>query len=127
LALVPAAVAVDVPGQPDALVKAALETMLKGTSTPELTSTIPQGTQLRQVEVKANGVHVDLSSEFTSGGGSTSMIGRVGQVIYTATTLDPNAPVWISVEGKPLETLGGEGLMLDQPMTRKAFDQNFKL
>jgi spore germination protein GerM len=127
LELVPAAVAANVPGQPDQLVKAALEAMLKGASAPDLTSTVPQGTSLRQVEIKSDGVHVDLSREFTSGGGSTSMIGRVGQVIYTATTLDPNAPVWISVAGQPLSTLGGEGLILDQPMTRKTFNQNFQL
>jgi spore germination protein GerM len=125
--LVPAPVTVAAPGQPEALLKAALETLLKGSTTADLTSTIPAGTQLRQVEVKQDGIHVDLSPEFTAGGGSTSMIGRLGQVVYTATTLEPNAPVWIAVAGKPLETLGGEGLMIDQPMTRKTFDQNFML
>ncbi|WNZ21426.1 spore germination protein [Leptolyngbya sp. NK1-12] len=125
--LVPVPVAVTAPGQPDALVKAALEAMLQGTPESEFTSTVPQGTQLRQVEIKPDGIHVDLSPEFTGGGGSASMTGRLGQVLYTATTLDPNAPVWISVEGKPLEVLGGEGLMIDQPMTRQSFEQNFPL
>jgi spore germination protein GerM len=123
----PAPVAVAVAGQPDALLKAAFEEMLKGSpESADLTSTIPVGTTLRQVAMKPDGVHVDLSQAFTSGGGSTSMIGRLGQVVYTATTLDPNATVWISVEGKPLEVLGGEGLMVDQPMTRSTFEQNFK-
>lgn len=129
--LIPSSVAVSAPGQPDALLKAALETMLKGvdsaTDSTELTSTVPQGTTLKQVEIKPDGVHVDLSSAFTTGGGSSSMTGRVGQVIYTATTLAPQAPVWISVEGKPLTVLGGEGLIIDQPMTRTAFEQNFSL
>jgi spore germination protein GerM len=125
--LVPAPVTVAAPGQPEALLQSALEAMLKGTSEPELTSTVPSGTTLRQVEIKDDGVHVDLSQEFTSGGGSASMSGRLGQVIYTATTLDPNAPVWLSVEGKPLEVLGGEGLVIDQPMTRADFEQNFPL
>lgn len=129
--LVPASVSVLAPGQPDALVKAALEAMLKGVDgaadNAELTSTVPSGTTLKQLEIKPDGVHVDLSSAFTTGGGSSSMTGRVGQVIYTATTLNPQAPVWISVEGEPLKVLGGEGLIIDQPMTRTAFEQNFPL
>ncbi|GAB4385445.1 MAG: hypothetical protein Kow00121_50400 [Elainellaceae cyanobacterium] len=113
--------------QPNAILKSAFEQMLQGSSDPELTSTIPDGTQLRTLEVKDDGVHVDLSQEFTTGGGSTSMTGRLAQVVYTATTLNPDAPVWISVEGEPLEVLGGEGLLVDQPITREGFQQNFPL
>ncbi|MBF2073024.1 MAG: GerMN domain-containing protein [Synechococcales cyanobacterium C42_A2020_086] len=127
LQLVPAPVQISAAGQPDAILKTAFEEMLKGAPAGELASTIPEGTQLRSIAVKEDGVHVDLSQEFTSGGGSASMMGRVGQVIYTATTLEPNAPVWLSVEGEPLEVLGGEGLLIDQPMTRQSFDQNFPL
>lgn len=111
--------------QPDAVLEAAFQKMLAGSDNPELTSTVPQGTTLREVAVKEDGIHVDLSEEFTSGGGSTSMTGRLAQVIYTATTLNPEAPVWISVEGKPLDVLGGEGLIVDQPMTRESFQQNY--
>jgi spore germination protein GerM len=123
-----AAAPVDLGAQPpNDLLKAAVEQVLTQPTDPAFASAIPEQTSLRKLEVKPDGVHVDFSPEFTSGGGSTSMTGRLGQVIYTATTLDPTAKVWISVEGKPLEVLGGEGLIIDQPMTRESFDQNFQL
>jgi len=113
--------------QPNVILKAAFEKMLQGSTDPTLTSTIPANTRLQDLKIQPDGIHVDLSSEFKTGGGSTAMMGRVAQVIYTATTLDPKAPVWISVNNDPLDVLGGEGLVLDQPMTRQEFDQNFSL
>jgi spore germination protein GerM len=106
---------------------AAIDTLLAGPSDPAVTTTIPRDTKLRSLAIKNDGIHLDLSKAFTDGGGSTSMTARVGQVLYTATSLTPDAKVWLSVDGKPLETLGGEGLMLDQPLTRESFKRDFPL
>ncbi len=99
------------------------------TETPEddLSSTIPPGTELLSLIIQGDGIVVNLSEEFQFGGGSASMIGRVAQVLYTATSLDPTAGVWFQIEGEPLEVLGGEGLEIAQPMTRDSFTTDFDL
>jgi len=112
---------------PEALLETAMKQLLAGPPSSDLSSTIPNGTKLLDFSVKNDGIHVDLSREFTTGGGSISMEGRLAQVLYTVTSLNPDAPVWLSVEGKQLETLGGEGLVLEQPVTRKQFERDFPL
>ncbi len=64
------------------------------------------------------------------------MIYRVAQVIYTASSLDDNAKVFVSVGGQSIlqrrgyanddkHPLGGEGLILQQPTTRDRFTADF--
>ena len=113
--------------QPNQVLEAAFKTLLAGPSKGTDSTTIPQGTQLLGLKAENNNVHVNLSENFTTGGGSTSMMGRVGQVVYTATSLNPKAKVYIEVNGKPLEVLGGEGVELEQPLTRESFQKNYPL
>ena len=110
------------------ILETALETLLS--QPPEdssYTTAIPPGTKLLGLSTDKDGVHLNLSEEFVSGGGSASMSSRLAQVIYTATSSSNSDRVWINVEGKPLENLGQEGLIISQPMTRKDFDANFTL
>jgi spore germination protein GerM len=105
-----------------------IQKLLSAKPSENLSSTIPKGTKLLSLQVRSDGVHVDLSPEFRSGGGSTSMIYRVAQVIYTSTSLDPNQKVFISVGGQSIDSnhpLGGEGLILQQPTTRNQFAADF--
>ncbi|WP_250124441.1 GerMN domain-containing protein [Chroococcidiopsis sp. CCMEE 29] len=127
LELVPKPIATTADRPPSTALETAFNNLLAGPNDPSVSTTIPRGTKLRSVKMENDGIHVDLSEQFTTGGGSASMTGRVAQVLYTATSLQPNAQVWIDVEGKPLEVLGGEGLVLEQPLTRQSFQQNFTL
>jgi len=113
--------------QPNQVLEAAFKTLLAGPSEGTDSTTIPQGTQLLGLKAENNDIHVNLSENFTTGGGSTSMMGRVGQVVYTATSLNPQANVYIEVNGKLLEVLGGEGVELQQPLTRASFQKNYPL
>lgn len=91
----------------------------------ELYSAIPESTKVLSSTSKNKEIRINLSKDFTKGGGSASMQGRIIQVLYTATTLEPDAKVYLSVEGKPLKYIGGEGLEVPQPMTRKDFALEF--
>ena len=112
---------------PEAMLTAAMNELLAGPAQTSVSTTIPAGTRLLALNLKPDGVHVNLSREFTTGGGSASMTGRLAQVLYTASSLDPNVKVWVAVEGKPLETLGGEGITVEQPTTRQQFEQDFPM
>jgi spore germination protein GerM len=95
-----------------------------------LSSTIPVETKLLSLRVKSTGIYIDLSREFQRGGGSESMIYRVAQVLYTATSLDPDAKVYLSIEGQQIDDnhpLGGEGLMLTEPLTRQQLAKEFSI
>ena len=87
---------------PQQVLTIAVQKLLSAQPRDDLSSTIPKGTKLLSLQVRADGVHVDLSPEFRSGSGSTSMIYRVAQVIYTASSLNPNPKVFISVGGQSI-------------------------
>ena len=124
--LVSSTVTLEAPDQPEAILTAAFNRLFAGPNNSTAFSAIPEGTKLQALTVENNGIYIDLSEEFTSGGGSASMISRLGQVIYTASSLKPDAKVWIFVGGKPLQMLGGEGLEVAQPTTRDNFQKEFQ-
>jgi len=101
---------------------AALEALCAGPSASEtaagLTSAVPAGTHLLGLSIDGTTAHVDLSAEFASGGGSLSMQARVAQVVYTLTRFTTVESVTFALEGKAVDALGGEGLMLGEAQRR---------
>jgi len=80
-----------------------------------LGSEVPPDTRVLGVRFDDGVVTVDLSADFTHGGGTASMLGRLHQVLHTAVRPSGVEAVRISIEGRPLEVLGGEGIIVDQP------------
>ena len=106
---------------------AALRELLAGPDAGEraggLQNAVPQGTRLLGVTIDNGTATVDLSREFESGGGSTSMLLRVAQVVHTLTQFPTVQRVRFEIEGEPVEAIGGEGVVVSPPVGRAAFEE----
>jgi len=106
---------------------AALTELLAGTSAEEraigFTSEIPPATRLLGLDIQDGVATVDLSGDFGQGGGSLSMITRVAQVVFTLTQFPSVQAVQFRLDGQAVEALGGEGVLLDRPLSRDDFEQ----
>jgi germination protein M len=104
----------------------AVRALLSGPAEAEidagLTTAIPTGTRLLGLDIADGVATVDLSEEFASGGGSLSMQARAAQVVHTLTQFPTVGSVSFELEGEPVEALGGEGLVLAEPVDRGDFE-----
>ena len=101
----------------------AMKELLKGPRQAEaaqgVTTQIPVGTKLIGLTIKNKLAIVNLNDKIENyGGGSTRLRGMIGQIVYTATNIPGIEKVWIWEEGKRELVLGGEGLVLDHPLSR---------
>lgn len=84
-----------------------------------LDTTIPEGTVVLGVSIDNEVATVDLSTEYQSGGGSLSMLLRVSQVAWTITQLDGIKRVTFSIDGTPVDAIGGEGIIVNPALSRE--------
>jgi germination protein M len=105
---------------------AAMRALLDGPTTAEadggMVSCIPEGTTFLGLDVKNGVATVDLSLEYGSGGGSLSMMTRLAQVVFTLTQFPSVEGVNFKLDGKPIDVLGGEGIIIDHPMSRTDYE-----
>jgi spore germination protein GerM len=136
--LVPVSVTVEVGQYPSAeervpdQAREVMVRLLEGAGEEGLSSAIPEDVQLHGFGFGNGIAEVYLSSEFVSGGGSASMIGRVGQVVYSLTAVEgvegvvfyifEEPPLGIFGNEVPTTVFGGEGFTVDLPATREGFD-----
>ena len=82
---------------------------------------IPDGTDLISVKELQDKVIVNLTADFETGGGTDSLYKRLYQVIKTANQ-NSTLPVYLYIEGQRADVIGGEGIMLNQPLNDRSLD-----
>mgnify|MGYP005787965469 FL=1 len=106
-------------------IKYAIESLVAGPRPNErekgVYSEIPSGTEVLSIKEYPDKVVINLSAAFETGGGTDSLYKRLYQLIKTAkrnTTL----PVYLYIEGQKADVIGGEGIMLNQPLNDSSLD-----
>lgn len=94
--------------------------LLKGPTEAEkqlgIYSEIPQSTRLLSVKEDNGSLIINLSESFAQGGGATSIMNRIGQLVKTIDQQNVKKPVYLYLNGKKVQYIGGEGVYLEQPL-----------
>jgi len=86
-----------------------------------LSSEIPSDTKILSVRESSDNILIDLSPAFESGGGAESTYIRVHQLIKTAKA-NSKLPVYLYINGKQADVIGGEGIMIKQPLSERSLN-----
>ena len=105
--------------------KFAIESLVAGPKPSErdkgVYTEIPAGTEVIAVRELPDKAIIDLSMDFETGGGTDSLYKRLYQVIKTANR-NTNLPVYLYIEGEKADVIGGEGIMITQPLNDNSLD-----
>lgn len=106
-------------------IKFAIQSLISGPTTYEKSkgvySEIPSGTRVIAINETADKVVINLNSAFENGGGTDSLYKRLNQLIKTAKR-NTDKPVYLYIEGNKAEVIGGEGIMITQPLNENSLD-----
>lgn len=103
-------------------IKELMQAPTKWEKSKGLTSEIPQGTKVLSIRESSGSIMIDLSSNFESGGGAESTYTRIKQVIKTANA-NTSIPTYLYINGRQANVIGGEGIMIKQPLSERSFDE----
>ena len=79
-------------------------------------SEIPANVDLIDIKKTDDKIIVNLTSNFGNGGGSKSIENRIAQLSKTIKIHEPNKKIYLHINGKEVEYLGGEGVYVKQPL-----------
>ncbi len=106
-------------------IKFAIQSLISGPKQDEKTNgiytEIPSGTKLISITETSDKVIINLNSTFEQGGGTESIYKRLNQLIKTAKN-NTNKQVYLYLNGNKAEVIGGEGIMITQPLNENSLD-----
>lgn len=82
---------------------------------------VPSNAEVINITEQSNKVIVNLNSAFVNGGGTDSLYKRLYQLIKTV-HLNSKLPVYLYIDGQQADVVGGEGIMLSQPLSNSSLD-----
>lgn len=82
---------------------------------------IPSGSEVININEQPDKIIVNLNSAFVTGGGTDSLYKRLYQLIKTV-KLNSSTPVYLYIDGQRADVVGGEGIMLTQPLSNSSLE-----
>ena len=84
-------------------------------------SEIPNSVHVINVTELNDRVIVNLNSSFVNDGGADSLYKRLYQLIKTV-KLNSELPVYLYIDGKKADIVGGEGIIISQPLSNSSLE-----
>ncbi len=106
-------------------IKFAVTSLIRGPKSDEkqfgVYTEIPSGSEVISISEQSDKVIVNLNSAFVNGGGTESLYKRLYQLIKTV-KLNSTLPVYLYIDGQRADVVGGEGIMLSQPLSNSSLE-----
>jgi len=106
-------------------IRFAVNSLIRGPKQEEMQrgvyTEVPTGSEIINITEQPDKVIVNLNSAFVNGGGTESLYKRLYQLIKTV-RLNSDLPVYLYIDGQRADVVGGEGIMLSQPLTNSSLE-----
>jgi spore germination protein GerM len=106
-------------------IKFAINSLIRGPKPEEkqrgVYTEVPSGAEVINITEQSDKIIVNLNSAFVNGGGTESLYKRLYQLIKTA-HLNSTIPVYLYIDGQRADVVGGEGIMLSQPLSNSSLE-----
>lgn len=104
----------------------AIKLLIAGPNGAEKTSgvytEVPANTHLNSITAYDSKIIIDMAGSFAYGGGSDSLYSRLRQLIKTVLA-NSDKPVYLYLDGKQANVVGGEGITVSQPLKENSLDE----